>query len=377
MRENISISHFFSFSSFLIFSFSLGSGFTKACTSAFLGEQFAPHQAEKRSRWYSWYYLSIQFAVIAVSIGGPIIIEQQGWGPWGLFVILSASFPIFFPIFLANYRNFRKRAPQGSVYKTFFLILFSCCRNRKRERKGPSMIDNAKYEFEDEQVEDVKSVLSVLVVFTPLPLFWAIFFQMYSVWIAQAKSMNSNLGSFFLPPATTVTLNPIFDVFLIPLFASVLYPVVGKCIKVTPLRKMAMGLLFTIASLVTAGFVEIAIYNAKSELSVFWMVPQYFLVSVAEILLSVTVYEFAYTEAPASMKGLVTGCMFFTIALGNGLLAALQLIKTDKRFILNFSFAGAVAVIFVIFLFIAKNYEYRVEHEEGDVITTVDNDDLK
>lgn len=33
-----------------------------------------------------------------------------------------------------------------------------------------------------------------------------------------------------------------------------------------------------------------------------WMVPQYFLVSIAEILLSVTVYELAYSQAPKSMK---------------------------------------------------------------------------
>jgi solute carrier family 15 oligopeptide transporter 1 len=96
--------------------------------------------------------------------------------------------------------------------------------------------------------------------------------------------------------------------------------------------------------------------------SVFWIVPQYFLVSVAEILLSVTVYELAYSQAPASMKGLVTGCMFFTIALGNGLLACLQLIS-GNRAIMNFAYAGAIAVVFCVFVVIAVFYQYRDESE--------------
>jgi hypothetical protein len=41
---------------------------------------------------------------------------------------------------------------------------------------------------------------------------------------------------------------------LIPLFASGLYPLLGRCVKVTPLRKMAAGHIFTVAALVTAGF---------------------------------------------------------------------------------------------------------------------------
>jgi solute carrier family 15 oligopeptide transporter 1 len=98
--------------------------------------------------------------------------------------------------------------------------------------------------------------------------------------------------------------------------------------------------------------------------SVFWIVPQYFLVSVAEILLAVPVYELAYSQAPASMKGLVTGCLFFTIALGNGLLACLQLIS-GNRAIMNFAYAGAIVVVMCVFVFIAVNYQYRDESEKS------------
>ncbi len=134
-------------------------------------------------------------------------------------------------------------------------------------------------------------------------------------------------------------------------------------LRVTPLRKMAAGHIFTIAALATAGVVELFIAaNAVCSVSVWWIVPQYFLVSVAEILLSVTVYELAYSQAPKSMKGLVTGCMFASIAVGNGLLAALQLIK-GNRAITNFAFAGWIGLVFALFVVIAVNYQYRKEDE--------------
>ncbi len=76
---------------------------------------------------------------------------------------------------------------------------------------------------------------------------------------------------------------------------------------------MGAGLLCTGSSLVVAGFVQLAVNKAK--ISVFWIIPQFFLVSCGEILLSVTVYEFAYTQAPKSMKGLLTALWLLTVAL--------------------------------------------------------------
>lgn len=386
--------------------FVLGSGTTKACTSAFLGEQFGASEAQqaKRSRFYSWYYLSIQFGSIGVSLAAPIILAQQPWGAWGLFAILGGAFFVFFPIFLAGSKGFKKRPPQGSIYKTFFAIVGSAIRNRRIRTPNDHWLDPAKTEHDPNLVDDVKAVTRVLVMFSPLPFFWAIFFQMYSVWVAQAQAMNlviggnvtavatvvrdvvlepaltvsqaclaaassnstSSTGGFAIPPATTITLNPLFDCFLIPLFASGIYPLLGKCFKVTALRKMAAGHIFTIAALLTAGFVEVEMEKlaAVNQLvSVFWMIPQYFLVSIAEILLSVTVYEFAYTEAPASMKGLVTGMMFFTIALGNALLAALQLIQAPRS-VTNFAYAGAIGLVFILFVVLAVKYQYRQQEEE-------------
>ncbi len=162
--------------------FVVGSGGTKACTSAFLGDQFGPSKAqqEKRSRFYSWYYLSIQFGSIGVSLAAPIILQQLPWGAWALFAILGGSFFLFFPIFLYGSRGFHKRAPQGSVLSTFFGVVGSALRRNRHagpRAAGVHWLESAKLDHSPQLVEDVKSVLRVLLVFTPLPFFWAIFFQ--------------------------------------------------------------------------------------------------------------------------------------------------------------------------------------------------------
>lgn len=61
---------------------------------------------------------------------------------------------------------------------------------------------------------------------------------------------------------------------------------------------------------------------------------------------------------------MVTGVMFITVALGNALLALLQLIK-GSRSITNFAFAGGIVLVFVWFLVVSIRYKYRVETEEA------------
>ncbi len=64
-----------------ITTFVIGSGFTKSCTSAFMGEQFNVGQEEKRTKYYSWYYLGIQFGSIVITVASPIIFAIRPWGP--------------------------------------------------------------------------------------------------------------------------------------------------------------------------------------------------------------------------------------------------------------------------------------------------------
>lgn len=155
----------------------------------------------------------------------------------------------------------------------------------------PHWLDKAKAKYDDQDVEDVKKCLRVLTIFVPLPFFWAVFFQMYSVWVYQAKLMDLHIGSFELPAGETTVLNGIIDIFLIPVFEKLLYPLIGplflaqflsisllpllgRCFNFTPLRRIGAGHIFTIAALVVAGFVTLAIQEHPNQVPIYYIVPQ-------------------------------------------------------------------------------------------------------
>ena len=108
---------------------------------------------------------------------------------------------------------------------------------------------------------------------------------------------------------------------LIPLFTLVVYPAVARAgVAVTPLRKMSVGMFVAGLSFLAAAWVEGQL-QAGGHPHVAWQLPQYVLMGVGEVLVSVTALEFAYTQAPAQLKSLVMGLWFLTIS-GGSLLAA-------------------------------------------------------
>ena len=62
-----------------------------------------------------------------------------------------------------------------------------------------------------------------------------------------------------------------------------------------------------------------ASYKVVSENSVhmMWLLPQYVVVTVSEILFSITSLEFSYSQAPSSMKSVLQAFWLLTVAFGN------------------------------------------------------------
>jgi dipeptide/tripeptide permease len=361
-------------------------GFLKVSMAAFLGDQFNSTEQDARSGYFSKFYFSINLGALPIAIGGPFILAQP-WGGWAFFVVLMASFLLGFGAFLTRAKQYRRVPPQGSVYSVFFrIIALGCCRRKGALRnqdvdrliEGHSTVNDrliddsppelsplyrAKVQFTVQQVTDVERALKVAFAFLPIPLFYMVFYSIYSIWTSQAKDMDRAVGSLLIPPATLQALNLVFGMILIPVL-SMLYPIFSKhIVRVTDLRKMALGQLFTLLAAITAALVERKMTAAlPGTISWLWIIPQFLLVTMGEILLAVTLYEFAYTQAPPSMKGLMSGMALFCQALGNWFLVALQFIYLPREY-LNFISAGVIAVVFVLFVLISSRYEYRNQDE--------------
>ena len=163
-------------------------------------------------------------------------------------------------------------------------------------------------------VNDTKTILNVLVIFIPLPLFWALHAQQASRWVFQATKMNGNIGWYTIKPDQMIVLNSFLGIVMIPVFEQLLYPLLSRVGIKTSLQKMVLGAVFGGVAFIFAGILELEV--EKDFISVLWMFPQFLAMIMGEILIYTANLNFSYTEAPAEMKSVMVSFMSLTAAGG-------------------------------------------------------------
>ena len=118
-------------------------------------------------------------------------------------------------------------------------------------------LDYAEPKFGKKMVSDVKDVLKILLLFVPLPLFWALFDQQGSRWTFQATRMNGDIGFTQIKPDQMHVINPLLILVFIPIFNCAVYPLLGKIGIRRPLQKLAAGGYFAAIAFLISGLVEI------------------------------------------------------------------------------------------------------------------------
>lgn len=123
-------------------------------------------------------------------------------------------------------------------------------------------MDYAVPRFPREFVHDVWLLLRVLIMFLPLPIFWALFDQQGSRWTLQALRLNGRFGKFVILPDQVSSLNPIFIIIFIPIFETIIYPLFARCnIFKKPLQRMGTGMAIAGLAFVYAGFLDLYIQS--------------------------------------------------------------------------------------------------------------------
>ena len=61
----------------------------------------------------------------------------------------------------------------------------------------------------------------------------------------------------------------------------------------------------------------VAPVDKPNSVSLFLQVPMYIIITVAEVMFSINGLEFAYSQAPASMKAICQAAWLWTVAFGN------------------------------------------------------------
>ncbi len=293
----------------------IGSGGIKPCVSANVGDQFDETNKSLISKAFSLFYLSINFGSFFSTLFIPYLLTKFGpkiaFGVPGILMFLATL------LFYAGRKKYRRIPPAGFPKENFLAINFYILTKMNRIVKGEKAKNIALEKFSSSAVEAIFSVWKVLSLFAFAPAYWMLSDQSTSEWVIQATKLDLNILGLTLLPQQVQAANPIMILILTPLIGTIIYPLIEKRgFNFTEHRKILFGFILLILSFVIIYFLQVRIDVGESP-SVLWQILSYLLLTIAEILVYLTGLEYAYSQAPVSMKSTIMSFWLLTISLGN------------------------------------------------------------
>src|SRR5437867_440906 len=274
----------------------LGAGGIKPCVSANVGDQFGASNQHLLTRVFSWFYFSINFGSAFSTLLIPWLLDPYSPSP---------SQVEHWPAWLVRILE-KLHGPQiafGTPGILMFVATVIFWMGRKRfVHLPPAGLRN--YAREISQPENLKALGNLLILVPFVAMFWALWQQNFSSWILQAQKMDRHLFGIEWKAAQIQTVNPIFILLMLPLFSYVIYPVIERGVRLTPLRKIGLGLFITALAFLIVGLIQVRI-DAGETPHIMWQILAFVALTAAEVMVSVTHLEFAYTQAPNKLKSLV------------------------------------------------------------------------
>lgn len=211
--------------------------------------------------------------------------------------------------------------------------------------------------------------LQVLKLFSPFAIYWALYVQIDSSWTFQASKMNTTVLGYHFQADQVKSVGALLLLCLIPLWQNVIIPALMLCnIQISPLKSMTMGGISAALSYVCAAILELNIHNdTDQKISVAWQMPQFFLIMLAEVWLSIPSLTFSFTQAPPTMKSVLTAAWFVNGAFGNLIVIAItEAHPFDEQSSEYLLYAVLMAIAIMLFGWMAKNYRYTDYDELPD-----------
>ncbi len=336
----------------------LGSGGIKPCVAAQVGDQFDASRKHLIQRVFGLFYWSINFGSFFASLLIPWTLSK--YGPPVAFGIPGVLMLVATFIFWLGRNQYVNVPPSKGNPHSFWRVVWDAFNTKTpvgQDGKKGHWLDAAAGVHPEAAIQGAKAVFRVMVVFAPLPIFWALYDQKGSTWIIQAQQMDLALGPLMMKPAQIMALNPAMVMLLIPLAEFVLYPLAERLgFKLTPLRRMTIGMFLTSVSFVLVGGLQVFL-DGGVKLSLLWQALPVLVLTLSEVLVSTTGLEFAYSQAPVEMKGTIVSLFYLTNTVGNLLVVLVAQLAIFSGVGLYLFYAFLIFLAAVAFALIARWYK--------------------
>ncbi|NXQ88723.1 S15A3 protein, partial [Nyctibius grandis] len=336
----------------------LGASSLRANLSPFGADQVRDRGGDATRRFFNWFYWSTNIgAVFSLLV---VAFVQQNISFLAGYLIPVACLALALLIFLLATPTFVTKPPTGSQVSSMLKLALQSCGcpwlggtrarlcGHRWEAEDPLPTSGAPSPEEDlANFQVLARTLPVMLTFIP---YWMVYFQMQSTYHLQGLHLHTpsifqhgqdhtstlqgyTLPDAWLPLATVVALVPLKHHLIDPFLAR-------HGLLPSALEQVTLGMFFSLASILAAGRTRAGVGRGHGQgLGVlehvaatppsWWQVPQYLLMGTGELFTSISGLEFAYTEAPNSMRGATMGVFFFMAGVGSllgwGLLALLSL----------------------------------------------------
>ncbi|XP_052187933.1 protein NRT1/ PTR FAMILY 2.13 [Diospyros lotus] len=416
---------------------SIGTGGIRPCSLPFGVDQFDATTEEGKkgiNSFFNWYYTTFTLVLI---LALTVVVYIQDSVSWVLgfgipTVLMVGSILLFF----IGTRVYVYVKPEGSVFSGIGQVLVAAYRKRKLKLpdKGevevhglfydPQLLGTrvAKLPITDQfrflnkaaivldhelnpdgscsnpwrlctihQVEEVKCLLKIVPVWASGIISFTAMAQQATFTISQALKTDRHLGPHFqIPPGSLMVISMITVGLWLPFYDRIVVPTLGKLTGleggITLLQRIGIGIVFSIVSMIVAGFIEqmrraSAISHGRPDgiapISVLWLAPQLSIMGFAEAFNIIGQIEFYYKEFPENMSSVANSLFFCTIA-GANYLSSLMIaivhgttgghdrpdwltadINSGRVDYFYFLIAGLGIVNLVYFLVVSRAYRYK------------------
>ncbi|MBI2512709.1 MAG: MFS transporter [Opitutae bacterium] len=396
-----------------LFLIALGSGGIKPCVSAFVGDQFDQTNKHRAKVVFDAFYWIINFGSFFASLLMPIFLKQLG--PAIAFGVPGALMFVSTVILWSGRKKYVMVPPTPPDPHSFLRVCWTALRSGSAGLAlacaGLALaiaafvvlpgfenfvkavclalvaivafggvgvrlqLEAARGAHPDEAVEGVRGVLRVLVLFALVTPFWSLFDQKASTWVLQADAMTK--PSWF-QSSQMQALNPALVMLLIPFNNLVLFPALRRLgYEMTALRRMTLGIALAGVAWIIVGWMQLVL-DGGTAFPITWQVLPYVFLTMGEVLVSATGLEFAYSQAPQSMKGALMSFWLLSVTIGNlwvlvvnagvknntvtNLIASTGFGVTAFQM---FFFAGFAFVAAAIFGLVARGYAVRDHYRKA------------
>ncbi|CAM9505228.1 unnamed protein product [Bubo scandiacus] len=395
----------------------LGVSSIRANLTPFGADQVRDQGGDATRRFFNWFYWSINVGAIFSLL--LVTFVQQNISFLAGYLTPVACLALALLIFLLATPTFITKPPTGSQVSAMIKLALQNCgcawlggtgaRLSAHRWEAGHPLPNSRAQPGAPSPEEDRANFQVLARILPVMLafipHWMVYFQMQTTYYLQGLHFHtpsifqsgqdhpSTLQGYTFPDVWLLLANVVV---LVPLKAHVIDPFLARRRLLTSaLKQMTLGMFFGLASILAAGTLERerlqgarhnqtvpqlmgkGLYPAAA-LPIWWQIPQYLLIGLSDLFTSIPGLEFAYTEAPESMKGAIMGLFFFISRvgslLGSGLLTLLSLpthgwmrcpegygsinsCRVDNYF---FLLAGIQSITCLIFTWISRRYRHQL-----------------